>query len=371
MREDVHTVSSINAGEVARHFALYGDILAAAPYGNGHINDTYLLRCSQAGIALRYILQRLNTAIFHEPEKLMANVSRVLTHCSSRLAGQADASRRALTLVPAHDGRPFWRDAEGGCWRCYLFIEGAKSYDILETPAQAYAAGEAFGGFLALLADIDGERLHETIPHFHDTPSRLAAYDAALAADRRNRAVLARNEIAFVAATRHIAPRLLALQAAGGIPERITHNDTKLNNVMLDIVSGTGVCVIDLDTVMPGQSLFDFGDLVRSSVSPAAEDERDLGKVQLRQDVFAALAKGYLKGCDGCLTKTEIELLPFAGQLITFEIGLRFLTDFLQGDVYFKTHREGHNLDRCRTQFRLVKLLQEQEESLQGVIAAL
>ncbi|MDD4539163.1 MAG: phosphotransferase [Lentisphaeria bacterium] len=364
-------MTNSKASEAAGQFALYGDILDAEPYGNGHINDTYLLRCRQAGTVVRYILQRLNTAIFREPEKLMGNVSRVLAHCSARLAGQADASRRALTLVPAHDGRPFWRDAEGGCWRCYLFIEGAKSYDILETPAQAFAAAEAFGGFLALLADIGGERLQETIPHFHDTPSRLAAFDAALAADSRNRAALAKNEIAFVAATRHIAPRLLDLQAAGAIPERITHNDTKLNNVMLDDVSGAGICVIDLDTVMPGQSLFDFGDLVRTSVSPAAEDERDLRKVQLRQDVFAALVRGYLKGCDGCLTKTEVELLPFAGQLITFEIGLRFLTDFLQGDVYFKTHRDGHNLDRCRTQFRLVQLLREHEGALQKVVAAL
>lgn len=364
-------MTNSKAFEAARHFALYGDILDVVPYGNGHINDTCLLRCSQAGTVVRYIVQRLNTAIFREPEKLMANVSRVLAHCSARLAGQADASRRALTLVPAQDGRPFWRDADGACWRCYLFIEGATSYDILETPAQAYAAAKAFGAFLALLADIGGERLEETIPHFHDTPSRLVAFDAALAADSRNRAALAKDEIAFVAATRHIAPRLLDLQASGAIPERITHNDTKLNNVMLDNISGVGICVIDLDTVMPGQSLFDFGDLVRTSVSPAAEDERDLSKVQLRHDVFAALAKGYLKGCDGCLTKTEVELLPFAGQLITFEIGLRFLTDYLQGDVYFKTHREGHNLDRCRTQFQLVKLLQEHETALQTIVATL
>lgn len=363
-------MTNIKASEVARDFALYGDVLDAVPYGNGHINDTYLLRCNQAGTIVRYILQRLNTSIFREPEKLMENVSRVLAHCASRLAGQDDASRRALTLVPARDGRPFCCDAEGAYWRCYLFIENATSHDILKTPAQAFAAGEAFGAFLSLLADIGGERLHETIPHFHDTPSRLATFDAALAADCRNRAALAKDEIAFVASIRHIAPRLLDLQAAGAIPERITHNDTKLNNVMLDDVSGAGVCVIDLDTIMPGQSLFDFGDLVRSSVSPAAEDERDLRKVQLRQDVFAALVKGYLKGCDGCLNKTEVELMPFAGQLITFEIGLRFLTDFLQGDVYFKTKRDGHNLDRCRTQFRLAQLLQEQEEALQRVVAA-
>jgi hypothetical protein len=361
-------MSCMQAIEAGRHFVLYGDLMDAAPYGNGHINDTYVLRCSQAGTPLRYILQRLNTAIFREPEKLMANVSRVLAHCSTRLQGHGDGSRRALTLLPSKGGQPFWRDDKGGYWRCYLFIENATTHDVLKTPAQAFAAAEAFGDFLALLADLGGERLHETIPHFHDTPSRLRAFDAALAADSKNRAVQARAEIDFVAATRHIAPRLLALQAAGEIPERITHNDTKLNNVMLDDLSGEGVCVIDLDTVMPGLSLFDFGDLVRSSVSPAAEDERDLRKVELRLDVFAALVQGYLKGSAGCLNKTEIDLLPFAGQLITFEIGLRFLTDFLQGDVYFKTHREGHNLDRCRTQFRLVQLLQEQEESMQALL---
>lgn len=354
--------------DIASKFDIWGDFLWAESYGSGHINDTYLGVFNQAGYPVRYIFQRINTNVFKQPEELMENISRVLEHAKSKLAGRPDATRRALTIVNTCGKLPYYVDEDGHYWRCYLFIERARTYDILETAEHAYQAARAFGSFQKLLADIPGGRLHETIPNFHNTPSRIADFDAALAKDVKNRAALAREEIEFVQKMRGMAPVLLDLAAKGEIPERITHNDTKLNNVMLDDETGEGICVIDLDTIMPGISLYDFGDLVRTSVSPAAEDETDLSKVQARMEMFEALAKGFLDGADGCLTPKEVEMMPFSGMLITFEIGVRFLTDFLEGDRYFKVKRENHNLDRCRTQFTLVCRLMEKENEMKAII---
>lgn len=356
---------------VSTHFDIWGDFLWSERYGSGHINDTYLAVFNQAGYQVKYILQRINTNVFKKPEELMENISRVLAHSKAKLKGQKDASRRALTLINTVAGKPYYIDGEGKYWRAYLFIDRARTYDVLETPEFAYQAAKAFGAFQKLLSDIPGARLHETIPNFHNTPSRLADFDRALAADALGRAAGAKAEIEFVQSHRAMAPKLLDLQAQGLIPERITHNDTKINNVMLDDESGEGICVIDLDTIMPGISLYDFGDLVRTSTSPAAEDEKDLSKVFARMEMFEALARGFLEGAGGCLTPAEIENMPFSGELITFEIGVRFLTDYLEGDKYFKTKREGHNLDRCRTQFKLVQSLQEQENKMNEILKGL
>lgn len=353
---------------IASKFAIFGEFYFAESYGSGHINDTYLGIFDQAGTHVRYIFQRINTNIFKRPDQLMENISRVLSHSKRKLVGKPDASRKALTLVPTLDGANYFTDADGNCWRCYLFIENARTYDIMESPDNAYQTAKAFGAFQMLLADLPGERLHETIPNFHNTPSRLKAFDEALAKDAANRAVLAKKEIEFVQKNRNIAPVLINLLRDGAIPERITHNDTKLNNVMLDDKTGEGICVIDLDTIMPGLSLYDFGDLVRTSTSPAAEDEKDLSKVQARMAMFSALARGYLEGSEGCLNSKEIEMMPFSGMLITFEIGVRFITDFLDGDKYFKVKRENHNLDRCRTQFTLVERLREKEDEMNEII---
>ncbi len=344
--------------KIVSAFDIYGDFLGGEPYGSGHINDTFLGRFNQAGETVRYIFQRINVNVFKRPVELMDNISRCLAHAHAKRRGSRDASRRALTLVPTTGGRPYHISGNGDYWRCYLFIERARTYDVLESPEQAFAAAKAFGAFQMTLSDLPGERLHETIPDFHNTPKRLLNFDAALAKDAFGRAASAKDEIAFVMRHRALAPTLLDAFEKGEIPERTTHNDTKINNVMLDDESGEGVCVIDLDTVMPGLSLYDFGDLVRTSVSPAAEDERDLSKVAFRSDVYDALAKGFVEGFEGKLVRRELELMPAAGAVITFEIGLRFLTDFLSGDVYFKTSRDAHNLDRCRTQFRLVELLE-------------
>ena len=357
--------------EVSSHFDIWGDFLWCERYGSGHINDTYLAVFNQAGHQIKYIVQRINTNIFKQPEQLMENISRVLNHSKLKLKGRKDATRRALTIVNATDGKPFFVDGEGKYWRAYLFVDRARTYDVLESPEFAYQAAKAFGSFQKLLADIPGDRLHETIPNFHNTPSRLADFDKALAADVCGRAESAKAEIEFLQKNRNMASKLLDLMAEGKIPERITHNDTKINNVMLDDETGEGICVIDLDTIMPGISLYDFGDLVRTSTSPAAEDEKDLSKVYARMEMFEALARGFLEGAGGCLTPAEIENMPFSGMLITFEIGVRFLTDYLDGDKYFKTKREGHNLDRCRTQFKLVQSLQEQEDKMNEIMKGL
>jgi aminoglycoside phosphotransferase (APT) family kinase protein len=349
---------------VARQFPLRGEFFSAAPYGSGHINDTYCVVFDQGGARVRYILQRINHLIFKNPPALMENVQRVTAHLSQKAAGEVDASRRALTLIPARDGQPFHRDAEENFWRVYIFIEKARTFDAVESPQQAFQAAKAFGQFQKLLSDLPAPRLHDTIPDFHHTPKRLAALEKSIEADAANRAHLAKAEIEFALGHKSVTSALLDAK----LPERVTHNDTKFNNVMLDDATGEGICVIDLDTVMPGLALYDFGDMVRTTTSPVKEDERDLSKVKMQLPMFEALARGYLASAAEFLTSAEKKFLAFSGKLITLEIGLRFLTDYLSGDTYFKVHREGHNLDRCRTQFKLVESIEEQEAAMNKLV---
>lgn len=349
---------------VARNFWIHGEFLGAEPYGSGHINDTYCVRFDQAGSGVRYIFQRINHNIFKNPVALMENVQRVTRHLNEKHAGQASESRRALTLVLTRDDLPYHRDEAGNYWRVYFFIEKARAYDAVESAEQAFKAAKAFGQFQKLLADLPAPRLHDTIPDFHHTPKRYAALEKAIAADSANRAELCQAEISFALAHKAICRVLLDAK----LPERVTHNDTKFNNVMLDDATGEGICVIDLDTVMPGLALYDFGDMVRTTTSPAKEDEQDLTKVRMQFPMFEALARGYLSAAGDFLTPAEKKFLPFSGRLITFEIGLRFLTDYLSGDVYFKVHRDGHNLDRCRTQFKLAESIEQQEEQMNKLV---
>jgi hypothetical protein len=348
----------------AGQFHIHGEFRQTQVCGSGHINDTYCVEFNQNGTPARYILQRVNHAIFTRPVGLMQNIERVTSHLALRAANEPDARRRVLTLIPARDGRAWHVDSSGNYWRAYLFIEKARTYDSIESEAQAFNAAKAFGQFQGSLADLPAPRLIDTIPDFHHTPKRFAALEKAISADAVNRAKLARAEIEFALARKPITPILLE----AGLPERVTHNDTKLNNVLFDDTTGEAICIIDLDTVMPGLALYDFGDMVRTSTSPAKEDERDLTKVRMQFPMFEALVRGYLASAGGFLTKSEKRLLAFSGKLITFEIGLRFLTDFLEGDVYFKTKREGHNLDRCRTQFKLVESIEQQEEKMNHLV---
>ena len=355
---------------VARAFALPGEAASFEPYGSGHINDTWAVTL-RGGTAPRVLLQRINTSVFRDPEGLMANIARVTRHLAGKSAGRPDAARRTLTLIPTVGGAAFHRDAAGRVFRAYDFIDGARSRDVLTSPRQAYEAAKAFGGFQRLLMDLPPPRLVETIPHFHDTPRRLSRFREVVAADPRNRAREAADEIAFVLSREELAGSLASLLASGVLAERVTHNDTKLNNVLLDDATGEGLCVIDLDTVMPGLLLHDFGDMVRTAANPVAEDERDLSKVVANIPMFEALAKGYLEAMGGGLLPVERERLVLSGRLLTYEVGMRFLTDHLEGDVYFRIHREGHNLDRARAQFALVRSLEAHEERLERVVERL
>jgi Ser/Thr protein kinase RdoA (MazF antagonist) len=365
------TSAGHDALAIAGEFALSRPVIAAAPYGSGHINDTYKVDIADGPGPSRFVLQRINHNVFRRPDDLMANVERVCAHAYAKLlqAKKADADRRTLRLIPTRAGKPWLVDAAGNRWRCYHFIEGATGHDVIRSAEQAYAAAKAFGAFQALLADLPGGRLNETIPDFHHTPSRFARFQQALAKDSHGRAAAAAPEIAFALARADEVSVVVDALRDGTLPERVTHNDTKLNNVLLDDVTQEGICVIDLDTVMPGSVLYDFGDLVRTSTSPAAEDETDLSKVRMQFPMFEALVKGYLESARGFLTPKEKELLPFAGKLITFEIGLRFLTDWLEGDVYFKIKRLTHNLDRARTQFKLVESIEAQLPAMQALVA--
>jgi Ser/Thr protein kinase RdoA (MazF antagonist) len=352
-------------------FSLPGTLIEALPYGTGHINDTYAAVYQQNGARRRYIHQRVNQQVFRDVPALMDNISRVTGHQHALLgaAGVDDPERRALTLLPCRDGQPFHVDPAGHYWRTYLFIEGARTYDRIESPGQARAAAAAFGRFQRDLTQMPGGRLHETIPQFHDTRSRFSALQRAIAADLHNRAAGARREIDAFLAREDAVDTILAAMRSGAVPERVTHNDTKLNNVMLDDTTGEGICVIDLDTVMPGSVLYDFGDMVRTATSPVAEDERDCDRVEMRMEMFLALVDGYLGAANAFLTDAERDLLAFSGRLITLENAMRFLTDHLAGDVYFKIHRPGHNLDRCRAQIALVASIEQQMARMEACVA--
>jgi hypothetical protein len=364
-------MAQLDLETVVRQFDLTGNFVRAEPYGTGHINDTYAVWLDQGISQIRYIFQRINDKVFPNPPQVMENIVRVTSHVRSVLEseGVPDISRRTLTVVPTRDQQGYWKDSgeDGGFWRCYLFIENARSYDTIQDPRQAYEAAKAFGGFQRALVDLPGEPLHETIPDFHNGPKRFRDFEEALRADACGRAVTARNEIESMYRFGEIFEILPREVKLGRIPIRTTHNDTKINNVMIDDETGEGICVIDLDTLMPGLAPYDFGDMVRTSTCRAAEDERDLSKVSLDLQMFEQLARGYLSEAGYFLTESERHHLITGGKMITLIIGCRFLTDFLKGDVYFKVHREGHNLDRCRTQFRLVESILEQEGQMREI----
>jgi len=354
-------------GAVARQFQISGEFRSAAHYGSGHINDTYRVVFEQAGAEARYILQCVNIEIFRNPAALMENIQRVTSHLAAQAAGERESERRVLTLIPAHDGRVWYVDAQGDYWRAYRFIEGARTYDAVESAEQAYQAARAFGRFQQMLAGLPAPRLHETIPDFHNTPKRFVALEHAIAADAVGRSKLAGREIEFALKRKSIASVLLDAK----LPERVTHNDTKFSNVLLDDATDEGICVVDLDTVMPGLALYDFGDMVRTATSPTVEDERDLSRVTMQFEMFEALVRGYLQSAGEFLTNEEKRHLAFSGKLITFEQGVRFLTDYLAGDTYYKVQREGQNLDRCRTQFKLIESIEKQEERMERLVESI
>lgn len=355
---------------VAGAFRIPGDFQSAAPYGHGHINDSYAVVFDQAGSPVRYLFQRINHRVFKNPSAVMENISRVTAHLREKLEaeGVAEASRRVLTLVPTTDGRMWERDEVGNHWRCYLFIEKARTYEQAATLEQARQAGRAYGRFQQLLADLPAPRLRDTVPLFHHTRSRFETLRQAAREDSLGRAAALEKDLEFCWQREAMVDTLLALQARGALPERVIHNDTKLDNVMMDDATGEGICVVDLDTVMPGLALYDFGDLCRTAACVRPEDERDLGQVDMRMDLFEAIARGYQSTAGGFLIPPEKEHLAFSAALITFEVGMRFLTDHLAGDPYFKIQRPGQNLDRARAQFRLVESFERHREDMDRVV---
>ena len=356
--------------EISRQFQIYGECLYAEACKIGHINETYSATYDQGGMRVRYIHQKINQSVFKDPLSLMQNVMRVTRHIRERLEhqGSKDLTRRSLNVVPTRKGEPFYCDGDGDCWRTFIFVERVQTFESVQSPRQAFEAGKAFGKFQGLLVDLPGDRLAETIPDFHNSRKRFSALQKAIDEDHCNRARTAADEIKFALKLEAMVDVLLQAHAQGAIPERITHNDTKFNNVMLDVETGEEMCVVDLDTVMPGLVLYDFGDMVRTTTSPTLEDEKDLAKVQMQMPMFEQLARGYLLEASQFLTPAERSYVAFSGKLITFTIGLRFLTDFLTGDTYFRIHRPGHNLERCRTQFKLVESIASQEEAMQSFV---
>ena len=356
--------------EVLGAFDFGAPVVGAIRFGAGHINDTFVVHTQPDNCCCRrFILQRMSPAAFKRPDQLMENIMGVTEYLGREIESRGgDREREALRVIRPRNGEPYYTDSANGAWRVYPFVEDTICYQTAETPALFAASGRAFGHFQRLLQGYPAQTLHETIPHFHDTEDRLAKLKAALAADKLGRAAECRQELDFVLARE--ADCSVALQALrdGVLPLRVTHNDTKLNNVLMDRDSGEGLCIIDLDTVMPGLSINDFGDSIRFGANHSAEDETDLSKVNLDVSLFEAYTQAFLEGAGGTLTAAEIDYLPWGAKLMTFECGIRFLTDYLEGDVYFHTTRDGQNLDRCRTQFKLVSDMEAHWDELAEIV---
>lgn len=336
---------------------LEGDVTEIRVMKAGHINRTYRVLCQDAarGETHSYVVQRINTAVFRQPEALMDNVSRVTDFIRDAVRAEGgDTSRCTLHFLRARDGKMFVQDSEDGYWRAYDYIDHCVAYDRVEKPEHFTSAGVALGRFQKLLSAFPAEELAETIPNFHNTVSRIADFKEFVRKDASGRAKDVRREIEFVLERESICSKVLDAIADGSVPVRVTHNDTKLNNVLMDDKTGEVLCLIDLDTVMPGSALYDFGDSIRFGASSADEDERDLDRVHFVPQLFDAYAQGYLREARGILTPAELELLPFSAILMTLECGMRFLGDHIDGDRYFSIAREGQNLDRARTQLKLV-----------------
>ena len=336
-------------------------VVGAIRFGQGHINDTFVVHTQPENLCCRrFILQRMSPAAFKRPDQLMENIISVTDYLGREIEKNGgDRSREALEVLRPKNGEPFFVDSEGGPWRLYPFVEHTICYQSAETPALFAASGRAFGRFQKLLRDYPADTLYETIPNFHNTEDRLAKLKAAVESDPLGRAAECQPEIRF----------MLDAMREGKLPLRVTHNDTKLNNVLMDDKTGEGVCIIDLDTVMPGLSINDFGDSIRFGANHCAEDETDLTKVNLDLELFDAYTRAFLSEAGDALTGEEIAFLPWGAKLMTLECGIRFLTDYLSGDVYFHIAREKHNLDRCRTQCKLVSDMEAHWDELKAIVA--
>ena len=347
--------------DIANRFAIAGEAVSCERYGQGHINGTFLVKTSEG---MDYILQKINRTVFKDVDALMKNIASV-----TRYLGKRDPEpRHTLHLVPTKAGDDYLIDEQDVAWRMYDFVTGSVCLQAAETPEDFYQSAVAFGAFQRQLAEFPADTLSEVIPHFHDTPDRYRQLREAIEKDACGRKAQVEEEIAFALAREEEAASLMNQLKAGVLPLRVTHNDTKLNNVMLDDKERKPLCVIDLDTVMPGLMAFDFGDSIRFGASTAAEDEKDLSKVEMSLDLYEIYVKGFVETCGASMTDAESESLPMGAKLMTLECGVRFLTDYLSGDVYFHINRPEHNLDRCRTQFKLVADMEKKWSRMQEIV---
>ncbi len=355
---------------ISQQFDLQGDVINTAPFCSGHINDTFLVETSLQ----KYIIQRINHDVFKQPAQVMENIELVCQHQRQKLTALGQSiDRQVLEVIKAKqstekDEKLFVQDAQNNFWRAYLFVPNTVTFDVVKDEKQAYQAAKGFGKFQRLLADLNPSLLHDTIPNFHNLSWRYEQLESAIQKDIAGRAKTIKLEIDFALQHKHIATDLATYLEDSSLPLRPTHNDTKINNVLMDKETGEAVCVIDLDTVMAGTLIYDFGDLVRTSLSLSSEDETNLDKVQIRMAIFEKLAEGYLSEARYFITEKEKSLLVFGGKMITLIMGVRFLTDYLLGDIYYKTKHEHHNVERCRTQFRLVEEIEKAEEEMQKII---
>ncbi|MCK9159014.1 MAG: phosphotransferase [Bacteroidaceae bacterium] len=355
---------------LAKQFINTDLFLKADPYGEGHINDTYAVTFQKSdGTVYRTLMQRINHTVFADPAALMSNIHGVTEFLKNKICvAHGDAIRESMTIIPTQGGSLFYQDEKGEYWRMYIFIENATTYQSCRNEQDFYNCGFAFGKFQRLLSDYPIAELTESIPDFHNTVKRFAALQEAIRQNKAGRVSLVQPEIDFALKREKDAGEIIDLLNKGMMPYRVTHNDTKLNNIMIDDTTGEAICVIDLDTVMQGAACYDFGDSIRFGASTAAEDETDLGKVSLDLHLFGVFTKGYLKVAKEFLTETELYSLAIGAKIMTFECGIRFLTDYLNGDTYFKIHREHHNLDRCHTQFKLVVDMEQKMQQMQDIV---
>jgi len=355
---------------LSAHFSLYGDFLHAEPFGNGNINDTYLVTYKQAGQNVRYIIRKINKYVFKQPEIVVENSVNISLHIKNELLklGEEQISMKSMTFVKTHDDKYYFKDENKDYWCAVLYFEGAYTIDYVQNAEQAYKAAYAFGNFQKMIINADISKYKETIPNFHNLPDRITALNKAVAVDVAGRVKDLAHELEEVKNNMDITEKFVKLLNSKELPVRITHNDTKINNVMLDKASYEGLCVIDLDTVMPGTVLNDFGDMVRTSTSPVPEDEKDFSKVYLQIDIFEALTKGYLAPLSSSITKTEQNNLVFGAKLIVFEQAVRFITDYVAGDVYYPVSYKDHNLVRTKNQFALLNSILEQESAMEKIV---
>ena len=354
---------------VIEGFDIPGKFISATPYGSGHINDTRLVTTDNGGKQETYILQRINTNVFRDPISLMNNFASVTAYLADIIKKNGgDPKRETLNVIKSKAGKNYFIDQDGNYWRLLLFVSSSLSYDKVERPEQFYESAVAFGNFQYMLRDYPADQLAETIPNFHNTPDRLLKFREAVAKDSCGRAASVQDEIAFVNAREEFANTLEKARIEGRLPLRVTHNDTKLNNILFDEETGAPICIVDLDTIMPGYSVNDFGDSIRFGATTALEDETDLSKVNFDISLYELYVKGFIEGAKGGLTEAELDLLPIGAIMMTFECGTRFLTDYLSGDTYFKISRPNHNLDRARNQFKLVSDMEKKLPEMHAIV---